>query len=143
MPGSPQIERVRTAYAGFAKGDLATLLEMLDERIEWDASGALLHTGIYRGRAGVLEYLGKFGDVWEEFQLVAEEFLEMGPDLVIVHGYVRGRPKGGGEVIEAGFSHHVHMLGGRARRMQIMLDAKNVRRGSSAAGRPPPDQSAR
>ena len=143
MGGCANVERLRAAYAGFARGDLPALLDVLDERIEWDASGALLHTGVYRGRQAVVEYLGRFGEVWDEFQLEAEEFLEMGPDLVIVHGRIRGRPNGGGDQIEAGFSHHVHMRGGRARRVQILLDPKIFRPGSTGGDTPPPDPSAR
>ena len=54
---SENIDSLRRAYEGFAKRDLDTVLSVMSSDIEWDATDALAHTGVFHGHEGVSEYI--------------------------------------------------------------------------------------
>src|SRR4051794_7944676 len=49
LPLSELTDRLRTAYEGFGHRDIDAVLSVMDRDIEWDATDALAHTGIYQG----------------------------------------------------------------------------------------------
>src|SRR4029078_1039991 len=85
-------DRLRTAYEGFGHRDIQAVLSVMDPDIEWDATDALAHTGLYHGHEGVSEYIGSLAGVWEEFNLNPEQFSESGDGAhVMVLGSVQGK----------------------------------------------------
>src|SRR6478752_1259790 len=71
-------DRLRTAYEGFGRGDMDAILSVMDPDIEWDATDALAHTGVYQGHEGVTDYIGSLSAAWDEFHLFPEQFTESG-----------------------------------------------------------------
>jgi len=71
-------DRLRTAYEGFGRRDMDAVLSVMDPDIEWDATDALAHTGVYHGHDGVTEYIGSLSEAWTEFHLNPEQFTESG-----------------------------------------------------------------
>jgi hypothetical protein len=124
-PGLTELtDRLRTAYEGFGRGDIDAVLSVMDPDIEWDATDALAHTGVYHGHEGVTEYIGSLSGVWEEFDLKPEQFTESGDGAhVMVLGSVRGRLAANGQEVEARFAHVLQLDDdARVRRLKVCLD---------------------
>jgi ketosteroid isomerase-like protein len=117
-------DRLRAAYEGFGRRDMDAVLSVMDPEIEWDASDALAHTGVYHGHAGVTEYIGSLSEAWEEFHLFPEQFSESGHGQhVMVLGSVKGRLAVDGEEVEARFAHVLQLDDqGRVTRLKVCLD---------------------
>jgi len=115
-------DRLRVAYDGFTRRDLGAVLSVLDENIEWDATDALAHTGMFHGHQGVIDYINGLTEAWQEYELVPEDFTES-PDgrHVMVLGAVRGRLASGQEV-DARFAHVAEVEDGRVTRLKVCLD---------------------
>jgi ketosteroid isomerase-like protein len=116
-------DRLRTAYEGFGRGDIQAVLSVMDPDIEWDATDALAHTGLYQGHDGVTEYIQSLAGVWEEFTLNPEQFTESGDGAhVMVLGNVTGRLAATGQEVEARFAHVLQLDAGQVTRLKVCLD---------------------
>jgi hypothetical protein len=116
-------DRLRTAYDGFGRRDIQAVLSVMDPDIEWDATDALAHTGMYHGHEGVTEYITSLAGVWEEFHLNPEQITESGDQAhVMVLGNVRGRLAANSQDIEARFAHVLQLEDGRVTRLKVCLD---------------------
>jgi uncharacterized protein len=122
MP-SQNIESLRRAYEGFEKRDTAAVLSVMSTDIEWDATDALAHTGVYQGHEGVVEYLRGLSGVWDDFHLEPDQFVEAADGRnIMVLGITRGRLVETGEQVEARFAHIGEVKNGKIVRLKICLD---------------------
>ena len=117
-------ERLRRAYEGFGRRDIDAVLSVMDPDIEWDATDALAHTGVYEGHAGVTEYIDSLSGAWEEFHLNPEQFSESGAGAhVMVLGNVQGKLASNGQDVEARFAHVLALDDeGMVTRLKVCLD---------------------
>ena len=116
-------DRLRAAYEGFGRRDIAAVVAVLDDDIEWDATDALAHTGVYQGHDGVAEYIGSLSGAWEEFHLNPEQFTESGDGAhVMVLGTVSGRLAANGQDVQARFAHVLQLDDGKVTRLKVCLD---------------------
>jgi ketosteroid isomerase-like protein len=117
-------DRLRTAYEGFGRRDMDAVLSVMDPDIEWDATDALAHTGVYHGHDGVTEYIGSLSEAWTEFHLNPEQFTESGDGQhVMVLGNVQGKLAANGQDVEARFAHVLQVDDdGRVTRLKVCLD---------------------
>ena len=116
-------DELRRAYAGFGRGDMDAVLSVMGTRIEWDATDALAHTGVYHEHEGVREYIEGIGSHWDEYELAPDEFTESaGGDHVMVLGYVRGRLKDNPEPVELRFAHVLEIEDEKIVRLKVCLD---------------------
>ena len=117
-------DRLRTAYEGFGHRDMDAVLSVMDPDIEWDATDALAHTGVYHGHEGVTEYIGSLSEAWEEFHLNPEQFTESGDGAhVMVLGNVQGKLAANGQDVEARFAHVLQLDDdGKVTRLKVCLD---------------------
>jgi ketosteroid isomerase-like protein len=117
-------DRLRTAYEGFGRRDLDAVLSVMDPDIEWDATDALAHTGVYQGHDGVREYIESLSEAWQEFHLNPEQFTESGDGAhVMVLGNVKGVLAANGQDVEARFAHVLQLDDdGRVSRLKVCLD---------------------
>jgi ketosteroid isomerase-like protein len=116
-------DRLRNAYEGFGRRDIQVVLSVMDPDIEWDATDALAHTGMYHGHEGVTEYIGSLTGVWEEFHLNPEQFTESGDGAhVMVLGNVKGKLAATGQEVEARFAHVLQLEDGKVTRLKVCLD---------------------
>lgn len=117
------IESLRRAYEGFARKDLAAVLSVMSPTIEWDASDAIAHTGVYHGHEGVIDYLRELSGVWADFELEPDQFVEAADGRnVMVLGVTRGRLLETGERVEARFAHIGEVKDGKIVKVKICLD---------------------
>jgi ketosteroid isomerase-like protein len=116
-------ERLQAAYDGFGRGDIDAVLAVMDPEIEWDATDALAHTGVYRGHDGVAEYIEGLSSAWTEYRLSAQQFAESGDGAhMMVLGSVTGTLAANGQRVEARFAHVLNVDAGRVVRLKVCLD---------------------
>ena len=114
---------VRRSYEAFARDDLDGVLADMDPDIEWHQAQGLPHGGFYRGldevRRNIFDPLGE--EWWDEFTADPDEFLDAGPEVVVLGRY-RGRAKGTGKQLDVPFVHVWTVRDGKAVRFRQFLD---------------------
>ena len=114
---------LRRAYDGFGSGDMDAVLSVMGPHIEWDATDALAHTGVYHGHDGVREYIDGIASFWDEYELAPDEITESAAgEHVMVLGFVRGRLKGNPDSVELRFAHVLEIEDGMVVRLKVCLD---------------------
>jgi hypothetical protein len=73
---------VQQAYDAFGKGDIAAVIAMLDENVEWTSSRTLPHGGEFSGPAQVGKFFEGIGAAWDALVLDIESVNEAGTNVV-------------------------------------------------------------
>jgi ketosteroid isomerase-like protein len=93
--------------------------------IEWHQAQGLAHGGVYHGidevRRNVFDPLDR--DWWEEFVVTPQEFLDAGPDVVVLGRY-RGIARETGKILDVPFVHVWTFEDGLAIRFRQFLDTE-------------------
>lgn len=125
-------DRVRDAYAAFARGDVPAVLGMLAPDCRWTEAEGFPYGGTYVGPQAVLEgVFMRLGTEWEGFAAVPHEFVAEG-DTVVALGEYSGRYRRTGKSFVAPFV-HVWKFGadGRAATFRQHTDTVVVQRALS------------
>jgi ketosteroid isomerase-like protein len=87
---------VQSAYAAFGRGDIAALVDLLDDAVRWSSPRTLPQGGEFTGKDGVQQFFASVGAAWETLEIEVESLGEVGADLVvaIVHATGSLRDKG-------------------------------------------------
>jgi uncharacterized protein len=112
---------VRQAYDAFASGDIAGILDLLDERVAWSAPATLPQGGVFSGKDGALRFFQGIGAAWEMLKVDAEAIGELGPDLVVAVVHGAGVLRGAG-LGEYGAVHVFTLKGGKITRFREFVD---------------------
>ncbi len=86
---------MRQGYDAFNRGDIEAVMGLLDPEIEWqepDVEGSPVRGTHHGPQAVANNVFGSVPEHWDEFQAVAEEFLDAG-DRVVVLGHFRVRAR--------------------------------------------------
>ena len=113
------VEIVRLAYERW--GELGTLdYAFLDPEIEWRGPREFPDLAEpHFGHEGVRRYLEKVNEAFEEYRMVAEEFIDAGGDQVLVFSREGGRGRGSGAEVQTNPTAHLWTIRKRkAVRMQ-------------------------
>jgi ketosteroid isomerase-like protein len=100
-------EIVRSAYGSFREGDIAGVMGVLADRVEWDVTAVLPQGGSWRGREGAGEFFEELGSHWADLTLEIEQLLSDG-DHVVAIGRAAGRLREHGDAA-AGYA-FVHVF---------------------------------
>jgi ketosteroid isomerase-like protein len=103
-------ERNVEAFAAFTTPDF-----------EWSPSMVAIEGQTYRGREGIDTYFGNLKNAWEEFQVLRDEFRDLG-DLVVMLGRLQGRGKGSGVPVDSSLGMVFDFRGGTISRIRGYLD---------------------
>jgi ketosteroid isomerase-like protein len=103
-------ERNVEAFAAFTTPDF-----------EWSPSMVAIEGQTYRGREGIDTYFGNLKSAWEEFQVLRDEFRDLG-DLVVMLGRLQGRGKGSGVPVDSSLGMVFDFRGGTISRIRGYLD---------------------
>jgi ketosteroid isomerase-like protein len=57
--------------------------------------------GVYRGHDGLLEHVTRWADMWEDWRVELDRFIDAGDDRVVVLTHERGRNKATGMELDA------------------------------------------
>lgn len=122
------VDATRRSYEAFARGDMDGVVADMHPEIEWHQAQGLPHGGLYHGldevRRAIFDPLDK--EWWDEFAADAHEFLDAGPQVVVIGRY-RGRAKGTGRRLDVPFVHVWTYEDGKAVRFRQFLDTAGWR----------------
>ena len=76
------VELVRHAYEAFLRGDFAASLAKWHPDVEMDGSN-LPDVGVYRGHEGILEHVTRWANMWEDWRVELDRFIDAGDDRVV------------------------------------------------------------
>jgi ketosteroid isomerase-like protein len=85
---------LRRGYDAFARGDLATVLGMLDENVDWYAPDSVRIGGRYTGPDAVAGFFSRLPESYADLHVEPITFVDRG-DTVAVIGRHRGRTTAG------------------------------------------------
>lgn len=98
------VETVRRCYVAMANRDAATVLELLDEAVEWRQPESLPWGGTYRGPQEVLDFFTKVNEHIEGLRVDVDEYLDAGASVVAL-GWVRGVSRSTGQPVAVRLAH--------------------------------------
>jgi uncharacterized protein len=113
------IEVVRATYEALDKGDLQHIGEGLADEVEWETPESLPLGGIARGRDAVLGRIAGLLQLWSEFSLEPDEYIDAG-ERVIARGVQRAVGPGGAS--ESRYLHVFTLRGGKIVRAEYIAD---------------------
>ena len=118
-----KVDVARRAVDAFNRRDADDLFaELVTPDFEWwPAVAGAYEGGCYRGCEGLERFAAAIGEVWEEVQVIAEEFRDLG-DRVLVLGRQVGRGKGSGAQVDAPLAVILDFRGDRIRRSRGYVD---------------------
>src|SRR5438552_3103379 len=77
------IEQLPESYAALSRRDFDRVLAGLDPEIEYVVPGHLTGVSTYHGHAGVMAFLDRAFQEFEQWQVTAERLLPVPPDMVL------------------------------------------------------------
>ena len=110
------------------RGDVETLLEVLDPEVEWHTALHALLAGdatVYRGHAGVREMLRDMYEAFDEIQIEISEIRDLGDRLVAI-GRTRTRGKASGAETESPLALVTEVKNGKTISIRGYLDPKDA-----------------
>lgn len=118
---------IRGLYEAFSKGDIAGVLEVLDENIEWIEADGFPYGGTYRGPHAVLEgVFQKLGTEWEGWTAYPNKIVDGGGEEVVSLGTYTGKYLATGKSISVPYAHAWTLKDGKAVRFQQYTDTAEV-----------------
>ena len=130
VPGAA-IELVVAGAEAVTRRDPDALVAVCASDIEFEPSMAGLEVDVYRGHAGMREWMDDLHAVWDEFSGVADDFEETGADSVFVRLTVHGRARGSAVELEQRFWHLWTVRDGKLWRGRSFTDKQEAIRAAS------------
>ena len=118
------LQVVRDAYAAFERADIADLLEMLTDDVEWFEPGppeVLPWAGPRRGAGQVGEFFRAMDEALEFEAFEPREFIAQ-DDTVVVLGFDRIRLKSSGRLVESDWAMVFTIRDGKIARLRDYFD---------------------
>ena len=111
MTEHPNVELTRRGYEAFAKGDMATLSELLADDVTWHVDGAGPLNGTYHGRDEVFSFFGRLAEETAgTFRLDVHDVLANDEHAVVLCTQSASR---GGKSIEVPVANVSHLRDGK------------------------------
>lgn len=129
------VETLRRGYEALNAGDLSRVMELIDDRIEWNPGELAPDSpGPSSGRDAFEQFIRSWIDAFEHFRVEPVEVVEDGPFLVAT---VRqsGRGRASGVEIEIEIAHVWTTRDGRAVRLQSYRSTAEALEAVRAASR--------
>jgi ketosteroid isomerase-like protein len=125
------VEVVREAFRAWNERDVARMLELCTEDIEWSPANAGAMEGrVYRGSAEAVEGWETAWQTWDEFRFEEREIRDIGESALWL-GTVSARGRGSGLELEQELSNHILFRDGKIARSESYL---TWQQGLEAAG---------
>ena len=118
---SARVAALRHAYAALNRGDIAPLLALMDDAIEWTEPSDFPGGGTYRGKVAVAPHFAAMRARWAEGECRPERFLVVG-DNVVVCSRVHVRFKGSTDWIDGDVTDVYTFQGEKAVHARVYAD---------------------
>lgn len=123
------VELARRCYEALNAGGMegiAELTELIDPDVEWEIASVAPNAGSYRGIDSVMAVIEDWLGAFDELRIEPEEFIEAGPDKVVVLVRDRGRIKGSNVRIDHRFAHVWTLRNGKLARFQSFFEKEEA-----------------
>jgi len=90
------VEIVRRSNAAFNRGDVDETLAFFAPEAVWHSRADEPDTGSYQGREAIREMAQMWREMFAEFRLELDEYIDAGDEYVVVSGRMSGRGRGSG-----------------------------------------------
>jgi hypothetical protein len=88
MSAEENIQIAQNCYAAFGRGDIAGILDAVDENTVWVTPDiGLPPGGVYHGKAGVAQFFQQVGETWEFQGFEPKQFIASGDQVVVLGSY--------------------------------------------------------
>jgi ketosteroid isomerase-like protein len=117
---------IRSLYDAFAKGDVPSVMNNLDKKIEWNEAENFIYAdrNPYIGPQAILEgVFMRLGTQWHKFTVTPERILDVG-DTIVVLGTYSGSYLRTGKKVKAQMVHVWELSDGKAVKFQQYTDTK-------------------
>ncbi len=124
MSAEENVQTAKEGYAAFGRGDVAAILELLTDDIEWIEPGPpdlLPAAGTYRGKQEVPRFFAGLGESLEIHKFEPHEFIAQG-DHVVVLISTEATAKSTGRRINQHVAHVWTFKGGKVARFEAFSD---------------------
>jgi hypothetical protein len=135
MSTQESLQVVKEGFAAFGRGDMAGLLSLMAEDVEWDIPGAGLPlAGNYRGRDGVASFFQKLAADVDILDFQPREFVA-DADRVLVVGWERAKVKATNRTVDLDWVMGFTVRGGKIARYRQYYDTKALAEAYGSAAR--------
>ena len=127
------VEIIRGMYDAFIRGDVPSVLSVLDPEIEWLEAENFIYAdrNPYLGPNAVLEgVFMRLATEWDGFTVSTEEILDAG-EIVVARGYYSGTYKKTGKQVRAQLAHFLTLRDGKVIKFQQYTDTAQFERAVS------------
>ena len=115
------IELMKAGYEAAARGDIASVLELMDPEVVLHDRPEAPDATTYHGLDGVLAALAVSADEFEDFTFAPEQFFDAGDQVVVVLE-MTGRGRTSGVPVEERIAHLWTLRDGRAVELRVFSD---------------------
>jgi ketosteroid isomerase-like protein len=95
------LELIQRGYEAFGRGDIAAVLDILSDDVDWNVTEVLPQGGRLRGKEEVAGFFERLGGIWQDLNLEIEDFCASGDRVCVIgsgSGSVEGKQTGYGFV---------------------------------------------
>src|SRR4051794_7351126 len=95
------LELIQTGYEAFERGDIAAVLDILSDDVEWSVTEVLPQGGRVHGKQEVAGFFERLVGIWHDLSLHIEDFVASGDRVCVIgsgSGEVEGQQTGYGFV---------------------------------------------
>jgi ketosteroid isomerase-like protein len=124
------VEFLRGVYDAWGRGDF-TDASVFAPDVEFVYSSDFPEPAVFRGHEGVYAAWGAWLREWDEVRVAAEEFVQVGP-LVLVDVLVHGRGRGSGAPVAEPGANLWTFRDGRAVRIEVFASRESARAAAGA-----------
>ncbi len=123
MSAQENINIVKQTYENFLRGDIATLLKLYAEDVQWDVYGpaSLPTAGTWQGQAGIAQFFAKVNESLEAQSFEPQEFIAQ-DNQVVVLGHYTWTAKPTGRTFSSNWAHVVTLSNGKITRFREYTD---------------------
>ena len=90
------VEVVKSAYEAFGRGDVAEVLALLADDVDWSAPMTLPHGGHFHGKDAVGGFFQGIGATWDPLRVELRQIAALSEDTVIAVVEATGTLRSGG-----------------------------------------------
>ena len=126
------VASIQAVYECMARGDFRASAELVAPEFEWEQHQGVVEPGSHRGD-GVQRALDSIFEVYEDFRVEAEEYIDLGEKVLVV-ARIHGRARSSGMQLGEEFAFIWSMKDGRP----VRMEQYPARRAALEAVAPPP-----
>lgn len=121
---STNIAIAQSVYAAFARGDIPTVLAVMEPDVTWVGAAGGPYGGTFVGPQAVVEgVFARLGAEWRSFAVTPQEYLESG-DTVLVLGWYDATHGTSGKTMRSRFVHVIRVSDGRMAAFEQVADTR-------------------